>query len=86
MPKAIAILFCGKTGDEKTTDINSFFIIVKGIELGDWQKNYSIIESVKKIGQGESQTERVHLYYLRGYESRLIKIIEFQGNCDSRGK
>ena len=51
MPKAIAILFCGKTGDEKTTDINSFFIIVKGIELGDWQKNYSIIESVKKIGQ-----------------------------------
>ena len=31
--KAYVVLFCGKTGDGKTTSINAFFNIIKGIKL-----------------------------------------------------
>ena len=84
--KAFVILFCGKTGDGKTTAINSFFNIVKGIELEDEQRFILITEPVKEKGQAESQTDGVHLYYLRDYENRPVIIIDSQGYGDTRGK
>ena len=86
MPKAIVILFCGKTGDGKTTAINAFFNIVKGIQLEDEQRFILITEPVKKTGQAESQTDGVHLYYLRDYENKPVIIIDSQGYGDTRGK
>ena len=38
--KAYFILFCGKTGDGKTTAINAFFNIIKGVTIKD---NYRFI-------------------------------------------
>ena len=86
MPKAIVILFCGKTGDGKTTAINAFFNIVKGIQLEDEQRYILITEPVKKTGQAESQTDGVHLYYLKDYENKPVIIIDSQGYGDTRGK
>ena len=86
MPKAIVILFCGKTGDGKTTAINAFFNIVKGINLEDDHRFILITEPVKQTGQAESQTDGVHLYYLRDYEGKPIIIIDSQGYGDTRGK
>jgi hypothetical protein len=84
--KAFVILFCGKTGDGKTTAINAFFNIVKGIELEDEQRFILITEPVKEKGQAESQTDGVHLYYLRDYENKPVIIIDSQGYGDTRGK
>ncbi len=86
MPNAIVILFCGKTGDGKTTAINAFFNIVKGIELEDKYRFILITEPVKEKGQAESQTDGVHLYYLRDYENKPLIIIDSQGYGDTRGK
>lgn len=86
MPKAIVILFCGKTGDGKTTAINAFFNIVKGIQLEDDRRFILITEPVKKTGQAESQTDGVHLYYLKDYENKPVIIIDSQGYGDTRGK
>lgn len=86
MPKAIVILFCGKTGDGKTTAINAFFNIVKGIKLEDEQRFILITEPVKKNKQAESQTDGVHLYYLKDYENKPVIIIDSQGYGDTRGK
>lgn len=86
MSKAIVILFCGKTGDGKTTAINAFFNIVKGIELEDEQRFILITEPVKEKGQAESQTDGVHLYYLKDYQNKPVIIIDSQGYGDTRGK
>ena len=45
------VLLCGKTGDGKTTAINAFFNIVKGIELNDNFRFILIKEKKKEKGQ-----------------------------------
>ena len=80
------ILFSGKTGAGKTTAINAFVNIVKGIKLKD-NKRYTMISEVEKEkGQAESQTEGLHLYYLKDYENNPVIIIDTQGFGDTGGK
>ena len=71
----------GKTGDGKSTAINSFFNIIKGIKIED---KYRFI-LIEEKGQAESQTDGVHLYYLRDYNNHLITILYSQGYGDTRG-
>ena len=80
------VLFCGKTGDGKTTAINAFFNIIKGIELNDSYRFILIREKKKEKGQAESQTDGVHLFYLRDNNNKPIIIIDSQGYGDTRGK
>lgn len=80
---AYIILFAGKTGDGKTTAINAFFNIVKGIKLDD--KIRLVLIEEKGKGQHESQTDGVHLYYLKDYENHPLIIIDSQGFGDTRG-
>lgn len=83
---AYVILFCGKTGDGKTTAINAFFNIIKGIKLEDNYRFYLITEPEKKKKQAESQTDGVHLYYIKDYNNKPVIIIDSQGYGDTRGK
>ena len=82
---AYVILFCGKTGDGKSTAINAFFNIIKGIKLKDNYRFILITEPKKKKGQAESQTDGVHLYYLKDYNNKPIILIDSQGYGDTRG-
>ena len=82
---AYVILFCGKTGDGKTTAINAFYNIVKGVELEDNYRFILITEPKKEKGQAESQTDGVHLYYIRDYENKPVIIIDSQGYGDTCG-
>ena len=84
--EAYVVLFCGKTGDGKSTAINAFFNIVKGIKIEDNYRFILITEPTKKTGQAESQTDGVHLYYINDYENNPIIIIDSQGYGDTRGK
>ena len=83
---AYVVLFCGKTGDGKTTAINAFFNIVKGVQLEDNYRFILITEPKKEKGQAETQTDGVHLYYLKDYNNKPIIIIDSQGYGDTRGK
>ena len=83
---AYIVLFCGKTGDGKTTAINAFFNIIKGIEIDDPYRFVLITEPEKKQGQAESQTDGVHIYYVKDYENKPVIIIDSQGYGDTRGK
>ena len=83
---AYVVLFCGKTGDGKTTAINAFFNIVKGVQLEDNYRFILITETKKEKGQAESQIDGVHLYYLKDYNNKPIIIIDSQGYGDTRGK
>ena len=83
---AYVILFCGKTGDGKTTAINAFFNIIKGVELEDNYRFILIKEPEKEKKQAVSQTDGVHLYYLRDYNNKPLIIIDSQGYGDTRGK
>ena len=69
---AYVILFCGKTGDEKTTAINAFFNIIKGIKLEDNYIFILITEQKKPKGHAESQTDDIHLYYLKDYKYKPV--------------
>ena len=83
---AYVILFCGKTGEGKTTAINAFFNIIKGIKL---EYNYRFIlisEPEKEKGQAVSQINGVHLYYLNDYNNNPVIIIDSQGYEYTRGK
>ena len=82
---AYVVLFCGKTGDGKTTAINAFFNIVKGITLEDDYRFILITEQKKEGGQAVSQTDGIHLYYLKDYSNKPIIIIDSQGYGDTRG-
>ena len=82
---AYIVLFCGKTGDGKSTAINAFFNIVKGVKLEDKFRFILIKEKDKAGGQSESQTDGVHLYYLKDYNNKPIIIIDSQGYGDTRG-
>lgn len=83
---AFVVLFCGKTGDGKTTAINAFFNIVKGVKLEDDYRFILIEEPEKEKKQAESQTDGVHIYYLKDYKKRPVIIIDSQGYGDTRGK
>ena len=83
---AYVILFCGKTGDGKSTAINAFFNIIKGIELEDNYRFILVTEPKKAKGQAESQTDGVHLYYLKDKDNKPVIIIDSQGYGDTRGK
>ena len=82
--KAYIILFVGKTGDGKSTGINAFFNVIKGIKLTDNYRFILIEEQPKK--KGESVTDGVHLYYLRDYENKPLIVIDSQGYGDTRGR
>lgn len=82
--KAYIVLFVGKTGDGKSTGINAFFNVIKGIKLTDAYRFILIEEQPKK--KGESVTDGVHLYYLRDYENKPIIILDSQGYGDTRGR
>ena len=83
---AYIILFCGKTGEGKTTAINAFFNIIKGIKL-EYNYRFNLIsEPEKEKGQAVSQTDGIHLYYLKDYNNKPVIIIDFQGYGDTRGK
>jgi GTP-binding protein EngB required for normal cell division len=77
------LLFVGKTGDGKSTAINAFFNLIKGVKLEDNYRLYLIHEEAKK--KGESMTDGLHLYFLRDYEQKPIIIIDSQGFGDTRG-
>ena len=57
---AYVILFVGKTGDGKSTAINSFFNIIKGIKIEDKYRFILIEEKEKEKGQTISQTDGIH--------------------------
>ena len=59
------LLFIGKTGDGKSTAINAIFNIIKGIKIEDKYRFILINEPVKEKGQSESQTDGLHLYYIK---------------------
>ena len=82
---AYVVLFCGKTGDGKSTAINAIFNIIKGIKLEDNYRFILITEPKKPKGQAESQTDGVHLYYLKDYNNKPVIIIDSQGYGDTRG-
>jgi len=82
---AYIVLFCGKTGDGKSTAINAFFNIVKGVRLENDFRFVLINEDEKEGGQSVSQTDGVHLYYLKDYKNKPIIIIDSQGYGDTRG-
>lgn len=84
--KAKIILFIGKTGDGKTTAINAFFNILKGIKLEDKYRFILVKEPKKAKGQAESQTDGLHLYYVKDFNNQPIIIIDSQGFGDTRGK
>ena len=84
--KSKIILFIGKTGDGKTTAINAFFNILKGIKLEDKYRFILVKEPKKAKGQAESQTDGLHLYYVKDYNNQPIIIIDSQGFGDTRGK
>ena len=83
--EAYIVLFCGKTGDGKSTAINAFFNIVKGVKLEDNFRFILINEPEKKGGQSVSQTKGIHLFYLRDYNNKPIIIIDSQGYGDTDG-
>ena len=79
------ILFIGKTGDGKSTAINAFFNIIKGIKIEDKYRYILIKEPKKDKGQAESQTDGLHLYYVKDNNNKPIIIIDSQGFGDTRG-
>ena len=80
------ILFVGKTGDGKTTAINAFFNIIKGVQLEDNFRFILIKEPEKEKKQAESQTDGVHIYYLKDMNNKPVIILDSQGFGDTRGK
>jgi hypothetical protein len=83
---AYIILFIGKTGDGKTTAINALFNIFKDVKINDKYRFILIKEKNKKKGQAESQTDGLHLYYIKDFNNNPIIIIDSQGLGDTRGK
>ena len=79
------ILFRGKTAEGKTTAINAFFKIIKGIKQGD-KYRYILIKEKKEKSQAESQRDGIRIYYLKDNNNKPIIIIDSQGFRDTRGK
>ena len=81
---AYVVLFCGKSGDGKSTAINAFFNIVKGIKMED-NFRFILITEPNTKRQDKSQTKGVHLYYIKDYNNKPIIIIDSQGYGDTGG-
>lgn len=81
---AYVVLFCGKSGDGKSTAINAFFNIVKGIKMED-NFRFILITEPNTKEQNKSQTKGVHLYYIKDYNNKPIIIIDSQGYGDTDG-
>ena len=79
--EAYVVLFCGKSGDGKSTAINAFFNIVKGIKLED-NFRFILITEPETKRQDKSQTKGIHLYYIKDYNNKPIIIIDSQGYGD----
>ena len=82
--EAYVVLFCGKSGDGKSTAINAFFNIVKGIKLED-NFRFVLITEPESKRQDKSQTKGVHLYYIKDYNNKPLIIIDSQGYGDTEG-
>ena len=81
---AYFLLFCGETGNGKTTAINAFFNIIKGIKFED---NYRFILITDQNEEKKCKifgTEGIHLYYLKDYNNKPVIIIDSQGYPDFR--
>ena len=77
---AYVILFCGSMGDNKISAVNSFFNIIKGIELQD---NYRFILINEKYDRKEeSQIYGIHLYYVKDYNNNPVILIDDQDYVD----
>ena len=85
MENAHIILFIGKTGDGKTTAINALFNIIKLVKIEDKYRFILIKEKNKELGQAESQTDGLHLYYIKDNFNNPIIIIDSQGFGDTKG-
>lgn len=83
--EAKIVLFAGKSGDGKSTAINAFFNIIKGVKLEYNFRLMLIDEEKKKLGQAESQTRGIHLYYLRDFFNQPLIIVDSQGFGDTGG-
>lgn len=59
--------------------------IIKGVKNGDLFRYNLIEEKPKAKGQAESQTDGIHLYYLKDYQNNPLIIIDSQGYGDTRG-
>ena len=81
---AYVVLLCGKSGDGKSTAINAFFNIVKGIKMED-NFRFILITEPNTKEQNKSQTKGVHLYYIKDYNNKPIIIIDSQGYGDTDG-
>ena len=79
---AYIVLFCGIIGDGKTTTINAFFNIIKGVKLED---NYRFILISERRNQSKKQTEGIHLYYVRDYYNKPVILIDTEGIYDCSG-
>ena len=75
----------GKAGDGKTTAINAFFNIIKGIKIEDNYRFILVSEQSKIKGQADPQTEGVHLYYVKDNNNIPLIIIDSQGYGDAHG-
>lgn len=72
---ARVILFFGKKGEGKTTAINAFFNVIKGIKIEDKFRFILLTKSNLENNKG------IHLYYIKRYDNTPIIIInmEFYG-------
>ena len=78
--EAYVVFFWGKIGDGKTTAINAFFNIVKGIKLEDNFRFLLISKNEKKEKEKKvEETYCINLYYLKDYNNKPIIIIDFKG-------
>jgi len=55
------------------------------VKLKDKYRFLLIEEKQKPTGQAESQTDGIHLYYLKDYNNEPLIIIDSQGYGDTRG-
>ena len=76
---AYIILFIGKKGDGKSSSINSFFNIIKGIKIEN-DYRYILIEESDKLEKG------LHLYYIKDSNNKPFIIINCQGYGDIKSK
>ena len=83
--EAYVVLFCGKSGDGKSTAINAFFNVIKGVQLEDKFRFILISEEGKDSDQSKSITKGVHLYYVKDYNNKPVIIIDSQGYGDVGG-
>ena len=58
---AYVVLFVGKTGDGKTTAINSIFNIIKGIQLED-EYRFILIEEIQKKKDKQNPKQMVFIF------------------------